>query len=87
MDLSLLPTTTDLPVLFIPANNTTIPASTPGTVISVVNPEVTVAPIGTIPPTTIPLNSLTPTTFNTTPTLVEVNLITNTGDPDSSTCF
>tara|TARA_E500000331_G_scaffold347977_1_gene388894 strand:- start:3189 stop:5213 length:2025 start_codon:yes stop_codon:yes gene_type:complete len=87
IDPTLLPTTTNLPVLFIPANNTTIPASTPGTVISVVNPEVTVAPIGTIPPTTIPLNSLTPTTFNTTPTLVEVNLITNTGDPDSSTCF
>ena len=87
IDPTKLPTNLNLPVLFIPGNNTTIPASTPGTIINVVNPEVTVAPIGTIPPTTIPLNSLTPQTFNQTPTLVEVTQITNTGDPNSSTCF
>lgn len=58
-----------------------------GTVINIVNPEITVSPIGTVPPSTIPLNSLTPSTFNQTPTLVEVPTIDNSGTLNTSTCF
>ena len=86
-DLTILPTTLQIPVLFIPSNNGTIPATTPGTVINIVNPEITVSPIGTVPPSTIPLNSLTPGTFNQTPTLVEVPTIDNSGTLNTSTCF
>ncbi len=87
IDPSLLPSTLQIPVLFIPSNNSTIPASTPGTIINIVNPEVTVSPIGTVPPGTIPLNSLTPNVFNQTPTLIEVPTITNAGTVNTSTCF
>ena len=87
IDISLLPNELQIPVLFIPSNNSTIPASTPGTIINIVNPEVTVSPIGTVPPGTIPLNSLTPTVFNQTPTLIEVPTVTNAGTVNTSTCF
>lgn len=87
IDNDLLPTGLIIPTLFIPENNTTIPASTPGTVINVVNPEITVSPVGTIPPPTIPLNSLTPTVFNQTPVLVEVDPIDNSGSLNTSSCF
>ena len=86
-DTSLLPSSLQIPVLFIPANISTIPASTPGTVINIVNPEVTVSPIGTIPPSTIPLNSLTPTVFNQTPTTVDVPILDNAGTVNTSSCF
>ena len=71
-DASLLPTGLQIPVQFIPANSSSIPASTPGTIINIVLPEITVAPIGTTPPPTIPLNSLTPTIFDQTPSTVAV---------------
>ena len=87
IDTTLLPIDLQIPVLFIPSNNSTIPASTPGTVINIVNPEVTVSPIGTTPPGTIPLNSLTPTVFNQTPTTVEVPNLTNTGTTNTDSCF
>ena len=67
-----LPTALSLPIQFIPANSSTIPASTPGTIINLVSPEVTISPIGTAPPPSIPLNSLSPTVFDQTPTLVAV---------------
>ena len=76
-----------IPVLLIPANSTTIPASTPGTIINIINPEVTVAPIGTTPPTTIPLNSLTPSVFNSTPTTIELTPLDNSGSVNTSSCF
>ena len=81
-----LPSGLQIPVVFIPANSTTIPASTPGTIINIVNPEVTVAPIGTLPPPTIPLNSLTPSVFNATPTTITIAEIENSGSLNSS-CF
>ena len=87
IDTSLLPNELQIPVLFIPSNVSTIPASTPGTVINIVNPEVTVAPIGTVPPGTIPLNSLTPTVFNQTPTTVDVPNLDNSGTVNTSSCF
>ena len=87
IDNDLLPTDITIPVLFIPANNTSIPATTPGTIINIVSPEVTVSPIGTTPPPTIPLNSLTPSVFNQTPTLVEIDTIDNAGSLNTSSCF
>ena len=87
VDANLLPTGLQIPVLFIPANVATIPAATPGTVINIINPEVTVVPVGTTPPPTIPLNSLTPSVFNTVPTTITVADITNSGDLTTSSCF
>lgn len=83
----LLPTGLAIPVLFIPANVATVPASTPGTVINIINPEVTVSPVGTTPPPTIPLNSLTPAVFNTTPSTITVADINNSGNLTNSSCF
>ena len=71
-DSTLLPVDLQIPVQFIPANSNSIPASTPGTIINIVLPEITVAPVGTAPPPTIPLNSLTPTIFDQTPSTVAI---------------
>ena len=49
-DETLLPTGLQIPTVFIPANNSTIPATTPGTIINVIAPNITVAPVGTIVP-------------------------------------
>lgn len=88
IDPTLLPTNLQIPVSFIPANNTTIPAATPGTVINIITPEVTTIPVGQgNPPPTIPLNSLTPNVFNQTPTLVEIEPIDTTGALNTSSCF
>ena len=86
-DETLLPGNLQIPVVMIPANSSTIPASTPGTIINIISPEVTVSPIGTTPPPTIPLNSLTPTTFDSTPSVVEVAPIDNSGGLNTSVCF
>ena len=50
IDPTLLPGATNasdlqIPVIMIPANSGTIPASTPGTIINIISPEVTVAPV------------------------------------------
>lgn len=76
-----------IPVVFIPANNSTIPASSPGTVINIVSPPITVAPVGTAVPTTVPLNSLTPTDFNVTPPVLDIPAISNSGSLNDTSCF
>jgi hypothetical protein len=86
-DSTLLPTDLQIPVQFIPANNSTIPATTPGTIINIVNPAVTVAPVGTVVPPTVPLNSLTPTDFNVTPAVLDIPTISNPGTINDSSCF
>ena len=86
-DATLLPGNLQIPVVMIPANSSTIPASTPGTIINIISPGVTVSPIGTTPPPTIPLNSLTPTIFDSTPSVVEVAPIDNSGGLNTSVCF
>jgi len=87
IDTGLLATDLSIPVLFIPSNISAIPAATPGTILSIVSPEVTVAAIGTPPPSTIPLNSLTPTVFAQPPTVIVVDAITNTGSLTTTSCF
>tara|TARA_B100002019_G_scaffold104602_2_gene89990 strand:- start:13726 stop:15753 length:2028 start_codon:yes stop_codon:yes gene_type:complete len=86
-DETLLPTGLQIPTVFIPANNSTIPATTPGTIINVIAPNITVAPVGTIVPPTIPLNSLTPTDFNVTPVVLDIPTISNAGSINDSSCF
>tara|TARA_X000001036_G_scaffold208801_1_gene196327 strand:- start:12550 stop:14580 length:2031 start_codon:yes stop_codon:yes gene_type:complete len=86
-DTTLLPIDLQVPVQFIPANNSTIPATTPGTIINIVNPSVTVAPVGTVVPPTVPLNSLTPTDFNVTPAILDIPAISNPGSINDSSCF
>jgi len=86
-DSTLLPVNIKIPVQFIPANNSTIPATTPGTIINIVSPVITVAPVGTVVPPTIPLNSLTPTEFNVTPAVLEIPAISNPGSLNDSSCF
>ena len=86
-DPSLLPGDLRIPVVTIPANSGTIPASTPGTIINIISHEVTVSPIGTTPPASVPLNSLTSTIFDDTPSVVEVAPIDNSGGLNTSTCF
>ncbi len=86
-DATVLPTDLAIPVLFIPANVSTVPASTPGTIINIISPEVTVVPLGSTPPPTIPLNSLTPAVFNTTPTTLTVGDIGNAGNLTDTSCF
>ena len=87
LDENLLPTGLQIPTLFIPANNSTIPATTPGTIINIIAPNITVAPVGTVVPPTIPLNSLTPTDFNVTPVVLDIPTISNAGSINDSSCF
>ena len=86
-DTTLLPIDLQIPVQFIPANNSTIPATTPGTIINIINPVITVAPVGTVVPPTVPLNSLTPTDFNVTPAILDIPAISNPGSINDSSCF
>ena len=44
-DSDALPGSLQVPVQFIPANSASIPASTPGTIINIISPEVTIAPV------------------------------------------
>ena len=78
-DPTLLPTSLQIPVQFIPQNAASIPSATPGTVLNIIAPEVTIQPVGTTPPPAIPLNSLTPTIFDQTPTVVTAATVNNTG--------
>ena len=82
-----IPVDIQIPVVFVPANTTTIPASTPGTVINIITPTITVVPVGTTSPPTIPLNSLTPTEFNQTPTTIDIPDIDNNGSISNTSCF
>ena len=82
-----LPENLRIPVLFIPENNSTIPATTPGTFLNIITPSVSVAPLGGIVPPTIPLNSLTPNDFNQTPVVIEIPDITNSGSLSDTSCF
>lgn len=76
-----------LPVQIIPTNISTVTPATPGTVISLPIPNITVVPIGTLPPPTIPLNNLTPDQFQQLPATITPIDITNTGNLNNIACF
>ena len=83
VDEALLPTQVKIPVQIIPANPSSIPAATPATTLNIVSPDVTVTPNGTTPPPTIPLNSLTPTIFDQTETVINLDAVSNGGSLNS----
>lgn len=83
IDNTLLPGSLKIPVQLIPANPSSIPAATPGTTIDIISPDVTVRPNGSTPPPAIPLNSLTPTVFDQTETIINLDSITNSGSLNS----
>lgn len=76
-----------LPVQIIPTNISTVTPATPGTVISLPIPNITVVPVGTLPPPTIPLNNLTPDQFQQLPATITPIDITNTGNLNNIACF
>jgi len=76
-----------LPVQIIPTNISTVTPATPGTVISLPIPNITVVPVGTLPPPTIPLNNLTPDQFQQLPATITPIEITNTGNLNNIACF
>ena len=77
----------NLPVVTIPANPSEIRPDTPGTILTIPTPEITVVPIGTLPPATIPLNNLNPEQYAEIPTTVTPIEIDNTGDLNNIACF
>lgn len=83
IDRSLLPTSLQIPVQIIPADISAIPAATPATSLNIISPDVTVQPLGSETPPTIPLNSLTPTTFDQTETIINIDSISNGGSLNS----
>lgn len=74
-------------VQVIPANSSTIAVPDPATVIEIIIPTITVNPIGTILPSSIPLNSLTPSDFEITPVTIDIPDISNVGDFSFLSCF
>ncbi len=82
-----LPTGLQVPVQVIPSNSAVLPATTPGTIINIISPEISVTPIGTQFPSQIPLNSLTPGDFNVTPVVLDIPTIDNSGSLNTSSCF
>ena len=71
----------------IPSNPSIIYTPDPGTVIEVIVPTISVSPLGTDLPSTIPLNSLTPENFEVTPTVIDIPDITNAGNLANISCF
>jgi len=76
-----------IPVQIIPTNISSVTPATPGTVISLPIPNITVVPVGTLPPPTIPLNNLTPDQFQQLPAVITPIEITNVGDLNNIACF
>ena len=76
-----------IPVQIIPTNISSVTPATPGTVITLPIPNITVVPVGTLPPPTIPLNNLTPDQFQQLPAVITPIDITNVGDLNNIACF
>ena len=79
--------TSVIPVQIIPTNVSNIKPATPGTIVSLPIPSITVVPIGTQPPSTIPLNNLTPEQYAVVPATITPITIGNTGDLNNIACF
>lgn len=79
-----------IPVVVIPANSNTILPTTPGTIMAFPDSTITIAPLGTTPPPSVPLNNINPGQF-TTPPAVAINIQPvagfQVGAPDINGCF
>jgi len=74
-------------VQIIPANASTIAVPNPATVLEIVIPTISVNPIGTTLPSSIPLNSLAPSDFEVTPVTIDIPDLTIGGDLSALNCF
>jgi len=74
-------------VQIIPSNNSVIITPTPSTVFDMIVPVISINPIGTTLPSSIPLNSLTPSDFEITPPTIVIPDIANNGDIAGISCF
>lgn len=79
--------TSVVPIQIIPTNVSNITAATPGTIVSLPIPSITVVPIGTPPPSTIPLNNLTPEQYAIVPAVITPITLGNIGDLNNIACF
>ena len=79
--------TPKIPVEVIPGNTGIIGTPEPDTVIEIPIQTVTVAPSGTTPPPTIPINSLNPSQFESNPDVIDIPDLTGPGDIADNTCF
>ena len=79
--------TSVVPIQIIPTNVSNIRAATPGTIVSLPIPSITVVPIGTPPPSTIPLNNLTPEQYAIVPAVITPITLGNIGDLNNIACF
>lgn len=79
--------TPKIPVEVIPGNTGIIGTPEPDTVIEIPIPSVTVAPSGTTPPPTIPINSLNPSQFESNPDVIDIPDLTGPADIADNTCF
>lgn len=71
----------------IPSNPSIIYTPDPGSIIEIVVPTISVSPLGTNLPPTIPLNSLTPEIFEIVPPIIEIPDISNNGNLANISCF
>lgn len=79
--------TPKIPVEVIPGNTGIIGTPEPDTVIEIPIPSVTVAPTGTTPPPTIPINSLNPSQFESNPDIIDIPDLTGLSDIADNSCF
>jgi hypothetical protein len=71
----------------IPSNPSIIYTPDPGSIIEIIVPTISVSPLGTNLPPTIPLNSLTPEIFEIVPPIIEIPDISNNGNLANISCF
>ena len=79
--------TPKIPVEVIPGNTGIIGTPEPDTVIEIPIPTITIAPSGTTPPPTIPINSLNPSQFENNPDVIDIPDLTGPADIADNTCF
>jgi hypothetical protein len=70
-----------IPIIAIPSNSSSLLPSTPGTLLSIAVPEITIAITGTQPPPTMPLNNIDPGKFIIPPTVTVDGTGTSTTIP------
>ena len=84
---ALVGTEFNIAIQSIPSNPSVIYTPDPGSIIEIVVPSISVSPLGTNLPPTVPLNSLTPEIFEVVPPIVEIPDISNNGNLANISCF
>ena len=84
---ALVGTEFNIAIQSIPSNPSVIYTPDPGSIIEIIVPSISVSPLGTNLPPTVPLNSLTPEIFEVVPPIVEIPDISNNGNLANISCF